>query len=57
MAPGSEEFRERTARTLRRMPWLGRVFRVDYARGSELRDDQWKHLEQEIAVVRIDLTP
>ncbi len=53
--PGSEEFRSRSENTLRRMPWLGRVFRVDYDKRSGLSDDQVKRLGEEIAVVRVTL--
>ena len=51
----SEEFRRRSEQTLRRMPWLGRVFRVDYDKRTGLSDDQVKRLGEEIAVVRITL--
>jgi deazaflavin-dependent oxidoreductase (nitroreductase family) len=57
VAPGSAEFRSSCERTLRRMPWLGRVFRVDYDRRQELAEEQHEHLAEEIAVVRIRLEP
>ena len=44
-------------RTLRRMPWLGRVFRVAYDKRTGLSDDQVKRLGEEIAVVRVRLAP
>lgn len=53
--PGSSEFRSRCERTLRRMPWLGRQFGVDYERRQGLRDDQVEQLGTQIAVVRITL--
>ncbi len=55
--PDSDEFRARTERTLRRMPWLGRVFRVAYDKRTGLSDDQVKRLGEEIAVVRVRLAP
>ncbi len=53
--PGSAEFRSSCERTLRRMPWLGRVFRIDYDRNRGLGEEQLEHLRKEIAVVRIRL--
>ncbi len=53
--PDSEEFQSRSEHTLRRMPWLGRVFRVDYDKRAGLNDDQLKRLGEEIAVVRVTL--
>ncbi|MEE9608526.1 MAG: nitroreductase/quinone reductase family protein [Myxococcota bacterium] len=55
VAPGSDEFRSAASRTLRRMPWLGRVFGIDYDRHKGLDDDQVKRLGEQIAVVRIAL--
>ncbi len=57
VAPGSDEFRERAEQTLRRMPWMGRVFRVAYDKRAGLSDAQLKALGDEIAVVRIRLEP
>jgi deazaflavin-dependent oxidoreductase (nitroreductase family) len=59
VAPGSEEFRSRCQRTLERMPWLGRVFGIEYDRSRGLDDDQVKQLAEHNAVVRItfDETP
>jgi deazaflavin-dependent oxidoreductase (nitroreductase family) len=57
VAPGSDEFRERAELTLRRMPWMGRVFRVAYDKRAGLSDAQVKALGDEIAVVRIRLEP
>ena len=53
--PGSDAFRSCSERTLRRMPWLGRVFRVEYDKHKGLTDDQVKRLGEEIAVVRVIL--
>ncbi len=56
--PGTPEFRERAERTLRRMPWLARVFRVEgYDRAAGLDDAQLEALGREIAAVRIRLDP
>lgn len=55
VAPGSEEFRVWTERTLRRMPWMRRVFRVDFDPQTGLRTDQLDDLGEEIAIVRIRL--
>ena len=55
VAPGSDEFRERSELTLRRMPWMRRVFRVAYDKRAGLSDAQVKALGEEIAVVRIAL--
>ncbi len=55
VAPGSEEFRELVERTLQRMPWMRRVFRVDYDADAGLRSDQLDRLGEEIAIVRIRL--
>lgn len=53
--PGTDEFRHGVAHTLKRMPWLGRVFRVDYDRREGLTDEQVVRLGEEIAMVRITL--
>lgn len=56
VAPGSPEFRENAALTLRRMPWLAKVFRVDdFDRKAGLSEEQHKRLAEEIACVRITL--
>lgn len=55
VAPGSEEFRRRTERTLQRMPWMGRVFGVAYRKGRPLDPAQLETLGRRIAVVRIEL--
>jgi hypothetical protein len=50
--PGSEAFRAGAERTLRRVPGMGRVFRVDFDRKAGLSDAQLEHLGREIAIVR-----
>jgi len=55
VTPGSEEFRQLSAKTLRRMPWLGGQFGIAYDAKAGLTDDQAKQLTDEIAIVRIAL--
>jgi deazaflavin-dependent oxidoreductase (nitroreductase family) len=56
VAPGSDEFREIADQTLRRVPYMRRVFRVaDYDPRVGLRPDQLELLGEEIAIVRIRL--
>ena len=56
VAPGSDEFREIADRTLQRVPYMRRVFRVaDYDPRVGLRGDQLDRLGEEIAIVRIRL--
>ncbi len=55
VAPGTEQFRRGAARTLQRMPWLGRVFGIDYDRRTGLTDEQVERLGEKIAMVRIRL--
>ena len=56
VAPGSDEFRKIADQTLRRVPYMRRVFRVaDYDPGAGLRSDQLDLLGEEIAIVRIRL--
>lgn len=55
VAPGSEEFRREVERTLRRMPWLGRQFGIEYDRRRGLDEDQVKELGIQNALVRITL--
>ena len=58
VAPGSDRFRELADRTLRRVPWMRRVFRVaDYDPRAGLRADQLDRLGEEIAIVWIRLQP
>ena len=56
VAPGSDSFRELADETLRRVPWMRRVFHVaDYDASAGLRTDQLDRLGEEIAIVRIRL--
>jgi hypothetical protein len=55
VAPGSDEFCALVERTLERLPWMGRVFHVEYDRRNGLRADQFDALGEEIAIVRIRL--
>lgn len=56
VAPGSDQFQEIADRTLRRVPWMRRVFHVDdYDPRAGLRTDQLDRLGEEIAIVRIRL--
>ena len=53
--PGSSEFRARAEETLRRLPWMGRVFGVEYKKGQGLGDAQLAALQRNIAVVQVTL--
>jgi deazaflavin-dependent oxidoreductase (nitroreductase family) len=53
VAPGSDEFRQIVEGALRRLPWLARVFHIDYDSREGLRSDQLDFLGEEIAIVRI----
>ena len=54
VSPGSDEFRDIAEQTLRRVPYMRRVFRVDgYDPNAGLRPDQLDRLGEEIAIVRI----
>jgi hypothetical protein len=56
VAPGSDRFRDLADRTLRRVPYMRRVFRVDdYDPDAGLRADQLDRLGEEIAIVQIRL--
>jgi deazaflavin-dependent oxidoreductase (nitroreductase family) len=55
VATGSEEFRSRCERTLRRMPWLGHQFGIEYDRRQGIAPAQLEALGAEIAIVRITL--
>jgi len=56
VAPGSDEFRSIAEQTLRRVPYMKRVFRVtDFDSRAGLRGDQIDRLGEEIAIVRIRL--
>lgn len=53
--PESPEFRDHAARTLRRLPSMGRVFGINYDRRQGLTDPQVKELGEQIAIVSIAL--
>jgi deazaflavin-dependent oxidoreductase (nitroreductase family) len=53
VAPASPEFRARADETLRRLPWMGRVFGVDYKKGEPLSDEQLATLGGNIAIVQV----
>jgi hypothetical protein len=56
VAPGSDEFCTLADTTLRRVPYMRRVFHVDdYDPRAGLRSDQIDRLGEEIAIVRIAL--
>jgi deazaflavin-dependent oxidoreductase (nitroreductase family) len=57
LAPDSPAFRERAEQTLRRVPGMARVFRVDFDRRSGLTPAQLAQLGCEIAAVHITLAP
>jgi deazaflavin-dependent oxidoreductase (nitroreductase family) len=51
------EFRERVEETLRRLPWMARVFGVKCKRGTPLTAQQLATLDHNIAVVQVALDP
>ena len=51
----SAEFSAKTEQTLRRLPWMSKVFGVEYKRGQPLTDDQLATLGHNIAVVQVTL--
>lgn len=55
VAPSSPEFARRAEETLRRVPAMRRVFRVDFDPEAGLTRDQLAQLADEIRVVRIQL--
>lgn len=55
--PKSPEFRTQTEQTLRRLPWMGRVFGVEYRKGRPLDDSQLATLGRNIAMVQVTLNP
>jgi len=57
VSPDALEFRESAERTLRRVPGMGRVFKVDFDRRTGLTPEQIRQLSREIAVVAIRLDP
>ncbi len=56
IAPTSLEFRTRTEETLRRLPWMGKVFGVAYEKGKALTDEQVETLGHQVAVVQVRLS-
>jgi deazaflavin-dependent oxidoreductase (nitroreductase family) len=50
-------FRASAENVLRRVPGMGRVFKVDFDRRAGLTEDQLEQLGNEIVVVRITLEP
>ena len=57
VAPTSPEFAARAEETLRRLPWMGRVFGIEYRRSEALNDKQIAALGRNIAIVQVELTP
>jgi deazaflavin-dependent oxidoreductase (nitroreductase family) len=55
VAPDEPAFREAAERTLRRVPGMGRVFKVNFDRRRGLTAEQLAHLSREIAIVAIHL--
>lgn len=55
--PDAPAFRESAERTLRRVPGMRRVFKVDFDRRRGLTPEQLRRLAHEIAVVVIHLDP
>ena len=55
--PGSAEFRLQSERTLRRLPFMGKVFGIDYDRAQGLTDPQVAELGKSIAIVQIRCPP
>ncbi|MBW1832973.1 MAG: nitroreductase family deazaflavin-dependent oxidoreductase [Deltaproteobacteria bacterium] len=53
--PSAPEFTARAEETLRRLPWMGKVFGVKYRRGEPLDDEQVATLRRNIAVVQVTL--
>jgi deazaflavin-dependent oxidoreductase (nitroreductase family) len=57
VTPASAEFAARAEETLRRLPWMGKVFGIEYRRGEALDDAQIATLGRNIAIVQVELTP
>ena len=51
----TREFRDVLDRTLRRLPFLGRQFGIDYDRRQGLTEEQWKAVAADAALVEIAL--
>ena len=56
IAPTSPEFAAKMEKTLRRLPWMGRVFGVQYRRGEGLGDEQLATLGRNAAVIQVALS-
>ena len=54
VAPSSDQFRASVESTLRRVPGMGRAFKVDFDKRTGLTQEQVVQLGAEIAVVRIE---
>lgn len=57
VSPDAPAFREAVEQTLRRVPGMGRIFKVKFDRRTGLTPEQLRHLSHEIAVVAIRLDP
>jgi len=57
VAPTSLEFSARAEETLQRLPWMGKVFGIEYRRGEALDEAQIAALGRNIAIVQVALTP
>ena len=57
VTPASPEFKAQAENTLRRLPWMGKVFGIEYRRGEALSDQQIAVLSRNIAIVQVELTP
>jgi deazaflavin-dependent oxidoreductase (nitroreductase family) len=53
--PTAPDFKAKAEQTLRRLPWMGKVFGVEYKRGEPLNDAQLATLRHNIAVVQVTL--
>jgi deazaflavin-dependent oxidoreductase (nitroreductase family) len=55
ITPASPEFKARAEETLRRLPWMGKVFGIEYRKGEALNEDQIRALSHNIAIVQVQL--
>jgi deazaflavin-dependent oxidoreductase (nitroreductase family) len=55
--PGTPEFRRHAARTLERIPQMGRVFGIEYDARTGVTEAQFEALGRNIAMVQIALDP
>jgi hypothetical protein len=53
--PGSPEFFQHVEATLRRLPWMGKQFGIEYERGSSLDNEQRATLTQKCGAIRFEL--